>query len=803
MVFRADDGNSAEFFDPVTSTWTDTTPRPSPTGNEVEVSASLVDGCGPNCGKILVGSRSGSQDYQARRWAVFNPGTGGWEATAQPNQPLSDPDLGPGIARLRGRTTECGAVCGGVLLTGGASDFVPDQTPEQSFRLSEMSRLYDPATATWSVSASMAHPRKLHTLTVLADGRVLAVGGSGIILPDSYSELTAELFDPVCGTWVTIAPPSQAHTSASATALADGSVLVHGGDFSDKVAEVYQPGDRGPCGQPSTPGIWTQTAPPPPVGACLSAPELGSATLLPNHQVLVVGGTGAALYDPVQGRWSSAGAPSGAFGCGASVTVLTGPRCAASCGKVLVAGGDNQPGTFTSSLLYTPAPVLDGIVSPPLATGPSDGGTQVVLSGFFTSDAQVSFGDGDAAPVPGQVSPDGAHLVVATPPHAAGTVNLSVTTAGGTTGSIPYTYVPSLVAAQPTNGPTTGGTSVTLSGRGLARTSVVSIGGTDVLCPGPACTSSGDTEITFTSPPHPAGSVDVAVSTDGRTSAPISFSYLPTVTALDPTGGPAVGGTSVAVSGSGFSGASAVSFGGAEVACPGACQVADDTRLSVTTPAHAAGPVDMVVTAGGEASPAVDAARFSFIGPTEVPPSGDTPGNPGGGSPTSGGSPAGQGASPLGGGTTGSPGGGLSTTANPSGQAVGLRVAPSASGLSVAPVPASSAGPAAAGGLVIAPPPGAPGVAAPTPTPTPLPGAAGLPPAPAVGHPGVALGAPGDQEPGPAAGYLMVRAERALPPVAWGGAAMAVAFACMVVAWPLGRRLAWDDKNRVRAQVAR
>ena len=78
--------------------------------------------------------------------------------------------------------------------------------------------LYDPATGTFSPTGSMAAPRQQHTATLLADGRVLIVGGlsgpgpataGGVILA-SYRTAetdaflaTAELYDPVTGTFST------------------------------------------------------------------------------------------------------------------------------------------------------------------------------------------------------------------------------------------------------------------------------------------------------------------------------------------------------------------------------------------------------------------------------------------------------------------------------------------------------------------------------------------------------------------------------------------------------------------------
>lgn len=73
----------------------------------------------------------------------------------------------------------------------------------------------------------------------------------------------------------------------------------------------------------------------------------------------------------------------------------------------------------------------------------------------------------------------------------------------------------------------------------------------------------------------------------------------PYITSLSVVTGAAAGGTSLYLTGAGFTGATAVNFG----ATPGsAFSVVSDTRINVTTPAHAQGVVDVtVVKAGGNA----------------------------------------------------------------------------------------------------------------------------------------------------------------------------------------------------------
>ena len=77
--------------------------------------------------------------------------------------------------------------------------------------------------------------------------------------------------------------------------------------------------------------------------------------------------------------------------------------------------------------------------------------------------------------------------------------------------------------------------------------------------------NTGGTQITAMSPAG-TGTVDVTVTGPGgttTTSAADQFTYMaaPTVTGISPTAGPLAGGTSVTITGTGFTGATAVDFG--------------------------------------------------------------------------------------------------------------------------------------------------------------------------------------------------------------------------------------------------
>jgi hypothetical protein len=163
----------------------------------------------------------------------------------------------------------------------------------------------------------------------------------------------------------------------------------------------------------------------------------------------------------------------------------------------------------------------------------------------------------------------------------------------------------------PTSGPAAGGTSVTITGTGFTGASAVNFGAT----PAASFTVNDDTSISATAPAHAAGTVDVTVATVGGTSATnandqYAFVAAPAVTNVNPTSGSDAGGTSVTITGTGFTGASAVNFGGSPAA---SFTVNDDTSISATSPAHAAGTVDITVTTIGGTSATNANDQYTFV----------------------------------------------------------------------------------------------------------------------------------------------------------------------------------------------
>jgi len=167
---------------------------------------------------------------------------------------------------------------------------------------------------------------------------------------------------------------------------------------------------------------------------------------------------------------------------------------------------------------------------------------------------------------------------------------------------------PAVTQVSPSVGPTAGGTSVTITGLNLSGASAVDFGGS----PAATFTVNSDTSITATSPAGATGTVDILVTTPQGTSAAnasdeFTYADVPTVTNVALNFGPTAGGTSVTITGTGFTGATSVQFGSFEAT---SFIVDSDTSISAITPPGTAGAVDVSVT--NELSTGVDPEAFTY-----------------------------------------------------------------------------------------------------------------------------------------------------------------------------------------------
>ena len=114
---------------------------------------------------------------------------------------------------------------------------------------------------------------------------------------------------------------------------------------------------------------------------------------------------------------------------------------------------------------------------------------------------------------------------------------------------------------------------------------------------------------TVQSPAGVSGAVAVLIVAGGSSGPPAA----PTVTSLNPTSGSTVGGTSVTITGTNLSGATAVKFGTTAATNLSANTA---TSLTVTAPAGTTGPVDVTVTTSGGTSTTTPGDTFTYVAST-------------------------------------------------------------------------------------------------------------------------------------------------------------------------------------------
>ena len=279
LVVGGDEAGTAELYDPVNGTW-------SFTGSLAFLpSGALTAQRLPDGSVLLVGG--GVSDR-------YDPGSGTWSFAG----------------RVIGESSNATPLPDGRVLVAGGWGSADGSDSEDGDVVKAVS-VYDPATNTWSGTESLNVPRYWSSATRLLDGRVLVARGSdqGDLL---YSLSSAEIYDPVAGTWTLAGAdetppfevPAALATDSSfesggtgaptvfhtATLLNDGKVLFAGG---------YASGGLGGCCTLAAsmlfdPATLTSTR----IGDLAIPRYEHTATLLRNGDVLVVGGQATTSYWP-------------------------------------------------------------------------------------------------------------------------------------------------------------------------------------------------------------------------------------------------------------------------------------------------------------------------------------------------------------------------------------------------------------------------------------------------------------------------------------------------------------------------
>ncbi len=275
-------------------------------------------------------------------------------------------------------------------------------------------------------------------------------------------------------------------------------------------------------------------------------------------------------------------------------------------------GGDGNDVVLTQTGTIS-TPTVSGVTP---NTGPAAGGTLVTITGTgFTGATAVDFGTNPAS----GITVVNGTTITALSPAGSGAVDVTVVIPAGTsatTAADRFTYTtaqsaPTVTGVSPSSGPAAGGTLVTVTGTGFTGATAVDFG----TKPATGVTVVNDTTITADSPAG-SGSVDVTVVTPAGTSATTSadqFTYraavaAPAVTGISPSSGPAAGGTLVTITGTGFTGATAVDFGTSPAR---GVSVVNSTTITADSPAGS-GLVDVTVVTPAGTSAATAADRFTY-----------------------------------------------------------------------------------------------------------------------------------------------------------------------------------------------
>ncbi|MFD0631764.1 fibronectin type III domain-containing protein [Catenulispora yoronensis] len=206
--------DTPEVYDPASNTWTLLSAISTPQVHEEEYPFSYL---APN-GKIFtIGPEEDTSywlDANAQTWTSVGP---------------SGLKNGSSVMYRPGK----------ILYSGGSASVINTTNSVTSAATIDLTA----TTPAWQPVAPMNYPRVYHTLTTLADGRVLAVGGEATSDQQivTTGTLPSEIWDPATNQWTTIGSIAAARNyHSTAVLLPDGTVLIAGGGHPTGVADAGQ-----------------------------------------------------------------------------------------------------------------------------------------------------------------------------------------------------------------------------------------------------------------------------------------------------------------------------------------------------------------------------------------------------------------------------------------------------------------------------------------------------------------------------------------------------------------------------------
>lgn len=292
-------------------------------------------------GQVLLAAGTSPSEHNVLPAEIYDPKTDVWLPAGTIAHPAWDPEM---TLLSNGQVF----MIGGIYNSGAST------------QKSAITQIFDPGSKTWALGSSMIKGRSAHTVTRLADSRVLVAGGG---FTGGELDASAEVYNPVTKKWTATPPMIVPRYGPASTLLPNGKVLVTGGEtvqafVATKSAEVYDP----------VANTWTQVA-------SMNRERLQHAhLLLPNGKVLVAGAfdldlsdgkqvtpADAEIYDPEDDTWKVT-SPMPVFAGGVSLSLLPS-------GKVLLIHGLNIPGEkeVTLAQIYDPEEDVWTVAKPPLA----------------------------------------------------------------------------------------------------------------------------------------------------------------------------------------------------------------------------------------------------------------------------------------------------------------------------------------------------------------------------------------------------------------------------------------------------
>jgi alpha-tubulin suppressor-like RCC1 family protein len=343
-----------------------------------------------------------------------------------------------------------------------ADSGVPEPAEEGEERTSDV-----PVAVEGVSGASAVAAGQNHSLALVSGGNVMAWGADGSgQLGDGSIETSHEA--PVTVSGLTGVSAVSAGGLDSMALLGDGAVMTWG---ENKTGEL---GD-GSAGEPSDVPVAVSA-----LGEVAGIAAGGAFDLAYSEPLPTVSGvepssgsteggtevtiTGSNLEGATSVHFGANAATSVTVHSPSSITAVAPAGPAGTVNVTVTTPAGTSPSEPADRFTYVLPPTVKKLSS---KKGPGNGGTPVTITGTnFTGATSVHFGTASA-----HFTVNSATSIAATAPAGGGTVNVTVTTAGGasaTSKNDEFEYIPAVEGIEPDSGPTSGGTSVTITGYGFA-----------------------------------------------------------------------------------------------------------------------------------------------------------------------------------------------------------------------------------------------------------------------------------------------------------------------------------------------